>query len=250
MYGVMRAAACSLPVSERQAWVGHLCGLCMGLCARFGQAARLATNYDSALVIALSEAQSDQVLAKGNHRCLLRRPVTTLVDDPGCPAVQYAAGTAMLAVANKIRDNLNDDPTWLSGLRGGAGALARRWGRAAGACLGTLGFDAGLVERQFTCQPVLEAVAGGDFTFYSQPTELALGAVFAHTAVLQGKPHNYNPLFEIGRKFGRIMLLLDAYQDYDLDTQAGRFNALAASYPVGDWRQPAQEIFRRAFAGL
>lgn len=250
MYGVMATAACRLPDDQRQAWVGHICGLCLGLRDGFGHLSRLATNYDAALVVALCEAQSEQALAKSSRHCPLRRPLTALVDEPVSPAVQYAAGTAMLAATSKLRDNLNDDPDWLRGFRRGASALAERWRRSVGEQLAALGFDSALVERQFARQPALEAVVGGDFAFYSQPTELAVGVVFAHTAALQGRPQNYEPLFEIGRRFGRIMLLLDAYQDYDRDVQSGQFNALAAAYPGDTWRTPARTLFQQAYSEL
>ena len=121
--------------------------------------------------------------------------------------------------------------------------IAERWRRAAAGSLAEVGFDASLIERQFARQATIEALPEGDFAFYSQPTEAAMGAVFAHTAILQQKPHNKNALFEIGRSFGGIMLLLDAYQDFERDTRTGCFNALAAAYPGADPRTSAQALF-------
>lgn len=250
MYGVLRMAGCGLPPQERQAWWGHLCGLCTGLRRQFGQPARLATNSDAALVIALCEAQVEKPIPQSNSFCLLHRPFSRQVDDPSHPAVRYATGAAMLSTANKLRDNLQDDADWLRGARRSVSWLARHWRGAAEEYLGALGFSAGLVESQFSRQTEVEAEAGGDFSDYSQPTELAVGAVFAHTALLQGQAQNYEPLFALGCGYGRIMLLLDAYQDYAQDAQRGHFNPLAAAYPSQDWRQEAQALFHQAYRQL
>jgi hypothetical protein len=227
-----------------------MCGLCLNLRRRFGLAAGLATNSDSALLIALCEAQADTPIPKRKALCALRRPFSGLADDPSHPAVAYAGGAAMLIAASKIRDNLLDDAGWLRGLRWPARALAEQWRGLAAEYLAALGFQAGLVERQFERQVDLEAQPGGAFADYSQPTELAVGAVFAHTAVLAGRPHNAESLFAVGRGYGRIMLLLDAYRDHDADLQRQQFNPLAAAFPCQDWRPPAQSLFREAYSQL
>jgi hypothetical protein len=116
--------------------------------------------------------------------------------------------------------------------------------------LAALGFQAGLVEGQFQRQATVEAQAGGDFSVYSQPTELAVGAVFAHTARMQNRAINTEALFALGRGYGRIMLLLDAYQDYEQDALKRQFNPLAAAFPQQDARQAAQDLFHQAHRQL
>jgi hypothetical protein len=227
-----------------------MCGLCLNLRRRFGQPAGLATNSDSALLIALYEAQSETPLSKQRHTCLLRRPFTGLADDPSQPAVAYASGAAMLMAASKVRDNLQDDPGWLRGLRRPVRALAESWRSLASEYLAALGFQAGLVERQFARQAEVEAQAGRAFSDYSQPTELAVGAAFAHTAALAGQPRNREALFEVGRGYGRIMLLLDAYRDYETDVLKAQFNPLRAAFPAQQWRQPAQALFHETYGRL
>ena len=250
MYGVLKMAGCGLAAQEREAWWGHLCGLCTGLRKQFGQPARLATNSDAALVIALGEAQAEEPIPKHNSFCVLHRPFTLRVDDPSHPAVRYASGAAMLSAADRLRDNLQDDPGWMRGARRPVGWLAGHWREMAEEYLAALGFQAGLVEGQFQRQAAVEAQVGGDFSVYSQPTELAVGAVFAHTARMQNRVRNYDPLFALGRGYGRIMLLLDAYQDYEQDALRRQFNPLAAAFPDQDWRQAAQDLFHQAHRQL
>ena len=156
----------------------------------------------------------------------------------------------MLIASNKIRDNLQDDTNWLRGMRRALASTANRWRREAEACMGELGFNVSYVEFEFNRQAEVEKQSSQKFEFYSQPTELAVGAVIAHTAILERKPSNFDALFEIGRKFGRIMLLLDSYRDFESDSKAGRFNALAAAYPQQDWRLPARELFCQSYGDM
>ena len=164
--------------------------------------------------------------------------------------MRYAAGIALLIAAAKLWDHVQDGDGLPGPLLPPAGRLARSRLAAAEKRLSGLGFDAGQVCRQLEAQASVESRPGMAFFAYSRPTELAVGAVFAHTAVLAQQPANFDPLYEMGRSFGRILLLLDSAQDYDADLLQGRFNALAAAHP-GEGRQPeAQEIFRRAHADL
>lgn len=58
------------------------------------------------------------------------------------------------------------------------------------------------------------------------PTQLCAAELFAHTAILAGRPENADALREAGRHFGRIAHLADAIEDLDDDRAHGRFNPL------------------------
>lgn len=96
----------------------------------------------------------------------------------------------------------------------------------------------------------MEAQANQNFFLYAGPTEHAVAAAFEHTAVLTNKPENKNPLNKAGRMFGRIMYLLDSYEDYADDIETQTFNALAASYPKKEWQTRAANIFQQAHEEL
>uniref|UniRef100_UPI001F5F2B0D DUF5685 family protein n=1 Tax=Actinomadura fibrosa TaxID=111802 RepID=UPI001F5F2B0D len=63
----------------------------------------------------------------------------------------------------------------------------------------------------------------------TEPTETAVAAVFAHTAVLAGREGNAEPLAEAGRFFGRLAHLIDAVEDVAEDRAAGAYNPLLAT---------------------
>lgn len=253
MFGILKHAGCVMAADERQQWTGHVCGLCLTLKKQYGQFARLATNYDAALLSALCQAQvqnSRIIYNTTSAGCLLRRPFRAEVITPENPGMQYAASMALIMAASKIKDHLQDNETGLRHIRRIASTVSNRWMRAAGKTAVTLGFSAQRIERQVQRQTTVEARPNQNFFFYAEPTELAVGAAFAHTAMLTDQLGNRDTLRRMGQMFGRIMYLLDSYQDYGDDAEANRFNALAASYAATDWCSKAVNIFQQAYSEL
>jgi hypothetical protein len=78
-------------------------------------------------------------------------------------------------------------------------------------------------------QPALESTPGLGLLDLTEPTETAVAAVFAHTAVLAGKEGNAETLAEAGRFFGRLAHLIDAVEDLAEDEAAGAYNPLLAT---------------------
>ncbi|WP_269811707.1 DUF5685 family protein [Nocardia acididurans] len=63
----------------------------------------------------------------------------------------------------------------------------------------------------------------------TEPTQVCAAELFAHTAILAGRPENADALREAGWHFGRIAHLADAIEDFEDDRERGRFNPLAAT---------------------
>jgi hypothetical protein len=98
-------------------------------------------------------------------------------------------------------------------------------------------------------QAGLEAGAGAGTSVLTvtEPTETAVSAAFAHTAVLAGRPGNAEALAETGRMFGRIAHLVDAVEDLADDKAGGAWNPLAAT---GTSLQEARRLCDDAHLGL
>ena len=250
MFGLLKGASCAMDPGARRQWTGHICGVCQGLSERYGPLTRLATNYDAALLSVMVEAQTPQPQARRFGYCPLRRPVKAEVVAAGSPGVEYAASVAMMIAASKVRDRLQDSQGGLRIARRAASSISARWMTAARQTAAALGLDAAAIDSQIGRQAIVEAQPNQDFYFYAMPTELAVAAAFGHTAILAGRPHNAQILHDMGRMFGRIMLLVDSYQDYAADLKAHSFNALAAAFGGGEWRQQASRIFHQAYATL
>ncbi len=178
---------------ERQEWTGHVCGL--SLKKQYGQFARLTTNYDTDLLSVLYDAQTLQPQSGYTGYCPLRRSfrATVIVDEN--QGVRYAASIALMMAASKIKDHIQDNETGWRYIQGIATAVADRWMGAAGKTAAALGFAAERIESQVRCQTEIESRSGRGFSFYSAPTELAVGAAFEHTAVLSDRPDNRGTLY-------------------------------------------------------
>ncbi len=247
MFGVLRGTSCSLKRDDRQAWMGHICGTCIALRDNYGQPSRLTTNYDAALLSVLCEAQNPAPAEQITTFCPLRSKATMPIAAPDSGGAKYAASVALLMASTKIEDHVEDKETFLRHIPYLATKLARNWKKAATQTAQTLDFNTALIEEQTSRQSAVEAQPNRDFFYYSRPTEVAVGAAFRHTAVIAHCPQNADILYEMGQMFGRIMYLLDSYQDYAADVAANKFNALAASFREQDIKQHTERIFQQAY---
>jgi Family of unknown function (DUF5685) len=203
--------------------------MCLALRDDHGQLARVATNYDGLVVSALVEAQSP---ARAGRRragpCPLRGMRTAQVA-VGAGARLAAVSSLVLASA-KLNDHVvdGDGPRALARVSAG---LAHRWARQGVRTGHDLGFDAGVLLDAIGRQAEVESAlgSGGPVLAATEPTETATAEVFAHTAIMAGRPANAEPLRVAGRLFGRIAHLLDAVEDLAEDTARGAWNPLAAT---------------------
>lgn len=232
MFGVVRPCRHGMCATLFKDWMAHLCGLCLTLRAEHGQAARLVTNYDGLLVSVLVEAQNpERSPHRAAGRCALRGLRGADVVDHGAEGARLAAAVSLLLAAGKTRDHVADrDGAYARRpVAAMAGVVARRWDRAGARTGGELGFDIEVLRGAVERQTALESTGGLGLLNLTEPTETAVAAAFAHTAVLAGKPRNAEPLAETGRFFGRLAHLIDAVEDLPADRASGAFNPLLAS---------------------
>lgn len=213
-------------------WMAHLCGLCLTLRTEHGHAARLVTNYDGLLISVLVEAQNpDRSPRRVAGPCALRGLRGAEVVDARAEGARLAASVSLLLAAGKVRDHVADrDGAYARPLvAAAAGRLARRWDAAGTRTGAEMGFDPAVLRDAVARQSALEAVGGLGLLELTEPTETAVAAAFAHTAVLAGVPDNAETLAEVGRFFGRLAHLIDAVEDLEADRAAGVYNPLTAT---------------------
>ncbi|MFI6316288.1 DUF5685 family protein [Nonomuraea sp. NPDC050556] len=230
MFGIVRPCRHGMCSGLFKEWMAHLCGLCLTLRDEHGHAARLVTNYDGLIVSVLVEAQS--VAAAPRRRasaCLLRG--LKGADVVQAEGARLAASVSLILAAAKVGDHVADrDGMYGRPLVGAAaGWVAARWARAGSRTAAAVGFDPGALTGAVARQSRLESTPGVGLLDLTAPTEAAVSAAFAHTAVLAGRPANRAPLEEIGRLFGRLAHLLDAVEDLSDDRASGRYNPLDAT---------------------
>ncbi|ABX03117.1 DUF5685 family protein [Herpetosiphon sp.] len=249
MFGVLRGCSPHLDQPTHAAWWSHICGMCLTLRDQHGQVARITTNYDAALLSALYEAQRAEQGSRRTSVCALRgfRALDVVAADNH--GSRYAAAVSLLMAAIRLRDNVADRDGWAGKVPLVANTVAKRWDKKAEQTARELGFEPALLRQQAVAQAEVEALVNADFCTYSAPTEAAVGAAFRHTAILANQPSNAEPLEQMGRMYGRMMLLLDSYNDVAEDQARGHFNALCAT-PQAELRTVAHKIFNDAFANL
>ncbi|TNY31714.1 DUF5685 family protein, partial [Thermomonospora catenispora] len=231
-FGVVRPCRHVMCRSLLAEWMAHLCGLCLTLRAEHGQAARLVTNYDGLLVSVLVEAQSpERSPRRAAGRCVLRGMRRAEVVGAEAEGARLAAAVSLMLAAAKTRDHVADRDRGYRGrlVAAGASRLADRWDAAGARAGSALGFDVSVLREAVDRQVELERAGGVGLLELTEPTETAVAAAFAHTAVLAGKPHNAEALAEAGRFFGRLAHLLDAVEDLEEDRAGGVYNPLIAT---------------------
>lgn len=238
MFGLVTPCRHSLPGRLHDLWTAHLCGLCLALRDRHGPLARTATNVDAVLVSVLVAAQQPEgVPERVAGPCALRGMRPARVVRSGSAPARLAAGVSLTLAGGLLADHCADGdlprPARLP-----AASTARRWERRGRAELAGAGLEAtpltGIAARQARAEAGAAGLAasGGArvaLLDVTAATEDAVGAAFAHTAVLAGRPSNAAALADVGRMLGRVAHLTDALTDRTDDDRHGRWNPLTAT---------------------
>jgi hypothetical protein len=225
MFGLMRMRGCGLGHTEREARRLNYCGTCKVIGREYGQGSRLLLNHDTVLVAEIMTGLSGQCdwPAEIQSRNCFSLPVSA---EAAPIAARYAAAATVLLASAKVRDHVSDGagPWW----RFLAAWLNPRYRRAA-TDLRRLGVPVDEIELQLRYQKQrerspesLEQLAG--------PTCFATAEICAHAARVAGHPEAEASLRLFGHRFGYLIYLLDAWEDFSKDAASGQFNAFQALY--------------------
>ena len=227
MRGITRPCRHTLDARLKKRWMSHLCGLCLTLRDEAGQASRVLTGYDLLLLSVLVEAQTGPRETVTAAPCPLRGMRTAAVLPSTDAGARLAAAGSLLAGSAAIEDKVRDRD-----LPRVADPVAGRWAERSLACgrrlAGEYGLDGDLVARGARRAAEAETFASTLDAFLA-PSGEVVAELFAHTAVVAGKPENSGCLRDAGDAFGRLVHLLDAVDDYVPDVRQGRFNPLSAT---------------------
>ena len=209
-------------------WQAHLCGLCLTLRDEVGQAERVLTGYDVLLLSVLVEAQAGTVETTTAAPCPLRGFTRATVVASTSDAGRLAAAGALVSAAAGLADKVEDGDLPRAA-RLPAQRVAGRLDRSGSALAAAVGLDPSVVLAAPAASAAAERVPGADLRSLLAPTGAAVASLFAHTAVVAGRPENAPALAGAGRAFGALVHLLDAVEDHAGDAAAGRFNPLQAT---------------------
>jgi hypothetical protein len=207
MFGLMKRA-------ERMSY----CGSCKTIGAMYGQRARLLLNHDMVFLAELLMGElgtPEWGPAYRSFNCM-----SMPKESPA--ALRYAATAAVVLAHFQIEDQVADTGRWR--WRAISRFFSVAYQRAA-TDLRRSGFALDEMTRVLRTQREREARAES-LKDVAEPTARATEMVFAH-----GSP----ALGSIGRRFGFLAYILDAWEDRERDRKSGEFNALLA-FPEVDGR--------------
>jgi len=250
LFGMLAPCPSRTPDDLKPRWMGHFCGLCLELRDDAGQFARLTTNYDALALSVLVEAQQgDAADSRNAGPCALRGMRRQRIATGSGP--RLAATASLLLASAKIRDHVEDGDGFAAkpGARGIAGLTADRL-RAKAVTIGdSIELDTAPLFAVIEGQRGIEADCGRGtpLTAVTAPTETATAELFAHAALIGGRPENTEAFRTAGAAFGRLAHLLDAADDFEEDAARGAWNPLAAT---GSGIEDARSLAKVALADM
>ena len=221
MFGLMRARTCARHTEPWRQWRNHYCGTCKTIGARYGQVARMALNHDTVFLGELLTALGSDFERSAAYRSF--NCMSLPGHDVEMPVVlRYAAAATLVLAEFKVIDHIED-----TGRRRWR-ALERVFSlafRKAERDLLNMGFPFAKLRDVLGSQTSRERM-GVELADFSAPTAEATAMFFEHGAAVIGFKGDLVPL---GRKFGELAYLLDAFEDHEKDLASGGFNALRAT---------------------
>jgi hypothetical protein len=213
MFGFMRHHS-----SADREWRRHYCGTCKTLGTLYGQPARMLLNHDATFLAELLNAGNGLPESYDSWNC------TRMPKRDQIPVVmRYAAAINVLLSDYKVRDHEVDAPSvrwrWARRLFSPSFRKAQR-------DLAGLGFPLQQTDAILERQPEIEAQYPADIDALAGPTAKITAIVFAHGARLAGRQEQAEVMSRLGDHFGRLIYLIDAWQDRERDARTGQFNAL------------------------
>lgn len=247
MFGLMRVKKCGMSDAEKHFRRLHYCGTCKTIGSLYGQKSRLLLNHDAVFLAEIltaldNENTADWQSAYQSYNCL-KLPKNEM------PLPLEFAATANLILAEfKLADKITDENSR-------AGKIAQKtfsnsFQKAQGK-LEEWKFPFEIVRESLSAQEKIEIVSLQSnkipdeiLNELSRPTAETTAIFFGEGVRLTGKSELENPVAEIGFRFGKLIYLLDAFEDYEKDFRRKQFNAIRAAFRV-DEEKISPEIKRK-----
>src|SRR5262247_1160666 len=236
MYGLMRERHCGKSVEQSERHRLHYCGTCKTMGRLYGQRSRLLLNHDAVFLAELLTLLSAESSPRNADKAYLSYNCLSLPgSEEGMPfALQLAAAANILLTEFKVADRIKDGGLvrWRLVQRFFSGGFRR-----ATAMLRRSGFPVDELRRLQNRQDEREASPisprrnpAAALRRLASPTAAATSMFFTHGARAVGRPESAVTMRRLGYDFGRLVYLLDAFEDYEKDWRQGEFNALRAAF--------------------
>lgn len=225
MFGLMRAKKCGMSEDEKYFRRLNYCGTCKTTGALYGQKARLLLNHDTVFLAEILSALSDDNVrdwqkSYQSFNCL------SLPKSEMPVSLQFAATANIILTEFKLADHVADEGK--RRYKFARTAFSKEF-QTAEKLLTAWNFPLSEVRSVLDSQSARERTEKS-LDALSFPTAQTTAIFFREGAALIGKRELENRAFEIGFAFGKLIYLLDAFEDYEKDFRGRKFNAFRVAF--------------------
>lgn len=225
MFGLMRAKTCGLTAEEKNFRRLNYCGTCKTIGAVYSQKSRLLLNHDTVFLAEFlsslsGENTQDWQASFQSYNCL------SLPKSDIPISLEFAAAANIVLTEFKIADQVSDEQ---SSTHRFAQKVFSKDFLTARNILNNLDFPLSEIENLLKSQEEIEK-SGKDLEEFAFPTAQTTAIFFREGVRLVGKEELSEKAFALGFEFGKLIYLLDAFEDYEKDFRRNRFNAFRQSF--------------------
>jgi hypothetical protein len=243
----MKPSPCVYPGEEKKQYRLYYCGICKTIGTQYGHKMRLILNHDIAFFAEIlsqlpTERKDNQQWDSAFYRsnCFIlpgnKNKNKMQAQIPFFFSIAAAVNVllAKLTIDDKIDDSRRNPVLW-------------KWFKSLTANQYNRALDQ-LEKWKFPLERILmlayqqkirekEENAGEVLDYFSESTALITGIIFQHSAgiaVIKKKKQKslMRNMFALGYHLGKLVYLLDAWEDFEKDYKKGAFNAIAAAYRI------------------
>ncbi len=227
MFGYVVVDKPSLRIREYDYYKATYCGLChsMGKCT--GCASRLTLSYDMTFFALLREMLSGSAVEFEKKRCV-RHPIRSVNTVKINSQLEYCAYISGILCSGKIADNINDEQGAKRQLAKACRAFFSKMERESASALPEVSSfiakglgELSQIEKQRTKSIDIPADVFGEMMSYA----LSYGFEGEQKLIAEN----------IGKRIGRWIYIVDAFDDYEKDRKSGSYNPFVELYGGEDF---------------
>ncbi|NJM53864.1 MAG: hypothetical protein HC846_11025 [Blastocatellia bacterium] len=225
MFGLMRAKTCGMTAEEKNFRRLHYCGTCKTIGSLYGNKSRMLLNHDTVFLAEILTSLSDEKVENWeksyqSYNCL------SLPKNEMPVSLQFAATANVILTEFKIADHVSDTRQRRFKL---AHRIFSKEFLEAQKRLNDWNFPLEKVRTLLETQEKRET-KNSNLDELALPTATATATFFEEGVKLIGRNELSNLAREIGFNFGKLIYVLDAYEDFKKDAKTNQFNALRSAF--------------------
>lgn len=231
----MRAKTCGMSADEKHFRRLHYCGTCKTIGSLYSQKSRFLLNHDTIFLAEILSGLSGEN-AHGWQKAYQSFNCLSLPEKEMPLSLQFAATANLVLTEFKLADKVADENS-------SVGKIAQKSFstdfQKARKHLERWQFPFGEIQRILSAQQAIENGSSQSnestdeiLNKLSRPTAETTAIFFREGVKLIGKGDIGNLASEIGFKFGKLIYLLDAFEDYEKDFRGKQFNAFRVAFDL------------------